>query len=106
VYAIKVNPQDEIDRNTDKMSKQEISQLFSQFIISILSDFNNYVSKSENVNIVEDKVGFRSYPLYLSDEEFVEMIGEIYQTIGKRLENKPSEHRILRKFSTVTTPYK
>ena len=81
VYAIKVNPQDEIDRNTDKMSKQEISELFSQFIISILSDFNNYVSKSENVDIIKDKVGFRSYPLYLSDEEFMEMMGEIHESI-------------------------
>ena len=106
VYAIKVNPQDEIDRNTDKMSKQEISELFSQYIISILSDFNNYVSKSEDVDIIKDKVGFRSYPLYLSDEEFMEMMGEIHESIGKRFKNKPSEHRILRKFSTVTTPYK
>ncbi len=105
VYAIELNPQEEISRNTDKLSKQELSDLFSQFIISLLSDFENYL-KSENINIIEDKVGFRSYPLYLSDEEFIEMMGEIHTSITKRLENRPSANRILRKLSTVTTPYK
>ncbi|KOA20026.1 hypothetical protein CLHOM_15910 [Clostridium homopropionicum DSM 5847] len=90
----------------DKLSKQELSESFCQFIISLLSDFEEYLSKSENVNIIEDKVGFRSYPLYLSDEEFMEMMGEIHTSIRKRLENKPSSNRILRKFSTVNTPYK
>lgn len=106
VYAIKLNPQDEIDRKIDKLSTQELSELFSQFIIGLLSDFDNYLSISENVNIIEDKVGFRSYPLYVSDDEFMEMMGEIHSSIRKRLENKPSDDRILRKFSTLTTPYK
>jgi DNA-binding transcriptional ArsR family regulator len=106
VYKIKSNPTEHINRNPEELTKDELSELFSQFIISLLCDFNNYLYKGEEVNPVEDMIGFRSYPLYLSDEEFVEMLGEISTSIRKRLENKPSKDRILRKLSTVTTPYK
>lgn len=105
VYAIKTNPGDHFDRKPDELTKEEISVVFSQFIIGLLTDFNEYLSKDE-VNVVKDLVGFRSYPLYLTDEEFMEMMGEIRTSIMKRVENKPSEGRILRKLSTVTTPYK
>lgn len=106
VYAIKENPAEHINKNPAALTKDELAELFSHFIIGLLADFDGYLSRGENVNVVEDKLGFRSYPLYLTDEEFMEMMGEIYASIGRRLENRPSESRMLRKFSTVTMPYK
>jgi DNA-binding transcriptional ArsR family regulator len=106
VYAIKSNPADYINKNPAELTKDELSELFSQFVISLLTDFHSYLAGNEKVNPVEDKIGFRSYPLYLSDDEFIEMMNEIRAIIMKRLENKASHNRKLRKFSTVTTPYK
>lgn len=105
VYAIRSTPREYINRNPDEITRDELMEMFLQFIISLLADFNEYLSGGE-INIVKDMIGFRSYPLYLSDEEFMEMMGEIHTSIAKRVENKPSPGRILRKFSTVTTPYK
>lgn len=106
VYAIKSNPSAEIERKTSDLSKEELSGLFSQFIIGLLTDFDSYLSINDKINVIKDKIGFRSYPLYLTDEELVEMMDEIYTSIKMRLENKPTGGRTLRKFSTVMTPYK
>lgn len=106
VYAIKSEPSEWINKNPAELGKEELSELFSQFIVSLLADFDNYLSKTEDINVVEDKIGFRSYAMYLSDEELIEMMREIYESINKRVENKPSGSRVLRKFSTVMTPYK
>ncbi|MBH1941807.1 helix-turn-helix domain-containing protein [Mobilitalea sibirica] len=105
VYAIKENPQEDIDKRVNELSKQEVTELFTQFIISLLSDFEHYMSGKKSINIIEDKAGFRSYPLFLTDDEFMEMMGEIHESIQKRLENKPSSDRKLRKLSTITIPY-
>ncbi len=106
VYAIKTNPLDEINRRMDQLKEQELEELFLQFVISLLSDFEHYLSKNESVDVVRDMVGFRSYPFYLTDDELMEMMGEIHTSIKKRLDNKPADGRILRKLSTVITPYK
>jgi len=106
VYSIKQNPQTEINKKTDTMTKQELSELYTQFMISLLTDFNDYLDKSEVINVREDLVGFRSYSLYVTDEEFIEMMKEMRSIIEKRLINEPDNNRKLRKFSTITTPYK
>lgn len=106
VYAIKVNPSEEINKRVSDLTKEELSALFSQFIISLLSDFDQYLSAEEKIDVVKDMIGFRSYALYLSDAEFIEMTGEINNIIIKRIDNKASNDRSIRKFSTVITSFK
>ena len=106
VYAIKLNPADYINKNPAELTKDELSELFSQFVVSLLTDFHRYLCDNEKVNPVEDKIGFRSYSLFLSDDELMEMMSEIRGIIMKKSENKASADRKLRKLSTVTTPYK
>jgi DNA-binding PadR family transcriptional regulator len=103
VYRIKFNPYEELNRLTEEPNPEQILNLFYNFSMTLLADFQSYISK-ENVNPEKDGVGFRSYPLYLTDGELAEMLAEMREPIIKRIENKPSPERKLRKLSTVITP--
>ncbi|SHI46560.1 Helix-turn-helix domain-containing protein [Clostridium cavendishii DSM 21758] len=103
IYKIKINPIEEIEKLVQEKDSQKIINLFYNFTMTLLAD----VLKDDSRNIENlDKscVGVRSYPIYLSDEEVLELMGEIRMSILKRLNNKATEKRKLRKLSTVLTP--
>lgn len=73
------------------------------FAMTLLMDFNNYIN-SENYNMQEDRVGFRSFPLYLSDAECDVFLNELKASLIKVSDNKPNSERRLRKFSFTIMP--
>jgi DNA-binding transcriptional ArsR family regulator len=103
VFRIKFNPFDEISKTVESQDKEQLLNLFYNFSMNLLSDFQKYVSQ-ENINLLEDGFGFRSYALYLTDEEFKDLIKGIGSAIVKYLNNEPAPERKLRKLSTVITP--
>ncbi len=103
VYAIKENPSQTINDNLEKISKDELSSLFSQFVVSILTDFNSCISEPEIMKSANRVFGFTSNSLLLTDHEFIEMIAEINQIIIQKKNNPFIAGRKLRKFSTIIT---
>ena len=103
VYEIKENPSETINSNLGKITKDELSTLFSQFIVSILTDFNSCISKPEVMNSVNKNIGFTSNSLMLTDEELRIMNTEIHEIIIKNMKNPFASGRTLRKFSTIIT---
>lgn len=103
VYKINIDPFEEIENIAKENNKEKVLNLFYNFMMTLMKDFESY-SKREEINILEDIVGFRSYPVYLTDEEAKEMMLEIRESIFKRVENKKTEDRKLRKLSTVFVP--
>jgi len=103
VYAIKENPSQEINQHLDQVTKEDISQLFTLFMVSLLADVETYLDRVPRFNLVESMIGFQSSSAYLSDQELIELMKEISVAITRRMNNPCTPERTLRKISTVTT---
>ncbi len=103
VYTIKTNPSIELNKDFNKLTKEDLSLLYSQFTIGLLTDFEHSLSKEESVEQLKRKIGFQSSSLLLTDEELVEMMRELGGVIQKRLAYTASEGRFLRKLSHIVT---
>ena len=102
VYALKettVSSQEEFLN----LSKEEHLELFLTFTTSLLGMYENYLNGDE-VDLVKDGVSYKAANLYLSDEEFMELIQGIGALIQKAMLNEPSSERRARNFATIVIP--
>ncbi len=76
---------------------------FTTFLASLLDDFARYLEQ-DTVDLVRDGVGYRQAPLYLTDEEFREVVAEIGAVLGRALTHEPGPGRRRRTFSTIVLP--
>lgn len=104
-YIIKEDPYSKVNEEAIDGSKQVKLDLFYNYMISLLSDFENYMS-GESIDLEKDIVGFRSVPIYLSDEECLDFLKDLSKAFEKVIDNKSNEVRKLRKFSTIIMPVK
>ncbi|MBU1094741.1 MAG: helix-turn-helix domain-containing protein [Firmicutes bacterium] len=103
VYALKNDPLRELKETVRKMTKDGLSELFSQFIISILSDVDAYFKQLNDLKNLDKEFALRYTSLFLSDEEFIDVKNEINELLEKRSSNEASPVRKLRKISTIAT---
>ncbi len=103
VYRLKNNPLLEGNQLFQKGNSEELFNVFYTFVMSLLKDFRVYLD-TENYELENDRVGFRSYPLYLSDEESDEFLEDLKKSLIKIQNNTASNERRLRKFSFVILP--
>lgn len=70
-----------------ELTKEDYMRLFLGFVATQLDEFGRYLESRAQPDMVADGVGFRKYPLELSDAEFVEFsraLGEVLRDfIGK-----------------------
>ncbi|MBG0764656.1 MAG: helix-turn-helix transcriptional regulator [Tissierellales bacterium] len=102
-YKLKYNPNDKIGKVVENSDPKEIYEIFYTFIISQLLDFDNYL-KNKTFNLKEDRTGFRSFPLTLTNEECDEMNKELGQILKKYMNINAKENSRLRKFSITSFP--
>lgn len=103
VYRLKTNPFAEVNKQIKDYSGEELFNMFYTYVMTLLDDFQNYLN-TKDYDLERDQVGFRSYPLYLSDEECDEFFKDLKKSLNKLQENKTVEGRRLRKFSLVMMP--
>jgi len=103
VYSMKSNPSMEINQNLDQLTKADLSQLFSQFVISLLSDMGHFLNNDAPLKMREAPVGFISNSAYLSDQELVKVLSEIREIIQNNMNFPASPERKLRKLTTIHT---
>lgn len=103
VYAIHTNVATQIANDPKAISPTEYLNMFSQYIISILTDFKSYMSHKDAIDQITTSIGFSSASLFLTAEELHELASEIHESINKRLGNEPAPGRKLRKISTIIT---
>jgi len=103
VYGIKANPSQTINANLDRITKDELSTLFSQYLVSIVTDFESCIAKPKVMESIGTNLGFTSNSMLLTDDEFLEMIAEINRIILQKASNPFATGRRLRKFSTIIT---
>ncbi|MEJ2600434.1 MAG: helix-turn-helix domain-containing protein [Anaerolineales bacterium] len=85
-------------------SKDDHMRYFITFIASLLDDFSRYIHQSETVDLLADNVGYRKFPLELSDEELKSLSAEMNAVLAPYLENSPRQDRRRRIFSFVVMP--
>lgn len=104
VLAIKNDPFDQLQEAVESGDSDQLKHIFNTFAISLMMDFNKYVE--EPYDLVDDLVGFRSIPLYLSQEETEVFAKDMRESLAKITENGQNGERQLRKFSYVLMPVK
>ncbi|KAB8127479.1 helix-turn-helix domain-containing protein [Gracilibacillus oryzae] len=105
VYSLAPNTESISPEHFEKLSKEEHLELFTQFISNTILDYGNYLEQG-NINLVEDGISFRQANMYLSDQEFLEMIKELKNVYQKYQQLEPDNDRIKRKFTTIIIPEK
>lgn len=103
VYEINVNPYEKVGEIIEENNKKELLNIFYNFNMSLIGDFQNFL-EDEEVDLMKEIFGFRSYSAYLTDDEAKEMMIEIRECIAKRVDNKNLQGRRLRKLSTIIVP--
>ncbi|MEU6424375.1 helix-turn-helix domain-containing protein [Microbispora sp. NPDC046973] len=82
---------------------EEHRQAFMTFVASLLANFDRYLTR-EDVDLGRDGVGFRQAAMYLSDEEFLDLLRDLREVLGARLANQPAPGRTRRILSTIVMP--
>jgi DNA-binding HxlR family transcriptional regulator len=85
------------------MTVEDHRRAFLTFVAGLLADFDRYLD-GESPDLMRDLVGYRQVALHLSDEELMEMIGELNAVIAPRLELGPGPGRRRRIFTTLLMP--
>ena len=102
VYALKeqsINSQEEFLN----LSKEEHLELFLTFTTQLLGLYENYLNQGDG-DLVRDGAGYRVAMLYLSDEEYMELMKNIGSLIQKATLNEPSPERKAKNIATIIIP--
>lgn len=103
VYALNSNSTERIIGDPKKLTEDDYLNMFSQFIISLLSDFSNYLKQEKSLENIENHIGFSSSSLLLTDAEMQQMFIEISEIFKKNMGNQPANGRKMRKISQIVT---
>ncbi|SCZ80006.1 helix-turn-helix domain-containing protein [Acidaminobacter hydrogenoformans] len=102
-YRVRSQPFEAIEEAVASGDRDAHYELFYTFAMSMLMDFSNYIA-GPNYDLVNDRVGFRSYPIYMTDEVCDDFLKDFSDLLVKYLgPNAKSEGR-LRKFSFALMP--
>lgn len=102
-YKLNKNPFEEMNNAGLNNDLDAASEYFYTFAMTLLGEFMEYAS-NKNANLVDDSVGFRTYPIYVSEEENQEFTRDLGTFLGKYISNEDIPGRKLRKFSFVYMP--
>ncbi|WP_338472401.1 helix-turn-helix domain-containing protein [Niallia sp. XMNu-256] len=102
VYALK-EPDVQSQKDFLKLTKEEHLELFLTFTAQLMSLYENYLNQDE-FDLVKDGVSYTMANLYLSDEEFMELVQGIGMLIQSALKNEPTFERRARNIATIIIP--
>jgi DNA-binding transcriptional ArsR family regulator len=85
------------------MTAEEHQQAFMAFVAGMVSDFDRYLARGD-IDLARDRVGYRMAALWLTDEEFRELVREIGSAVGRKLPNGPADGRTRRLMRTILLP--
>ena len=102
-YGLRKNGFDQIKKDLEESTKEEHFNYFFSFLLSLLGDFEEYLKK-DTLDFKEDGLMYRTASLYLTDDEFKELITEIQKLLLAAFENDPSKDRMRRTFTTIVIP--
>lgn len=102
-YALPEGAANLSGQDVANVTPEEHMRYFVVFITSLLGDFARYLER-DKIDLEGDGVGYRQVGLYLSDEEFQQMVKALNDVIKPLLTNQPRSDRRLHQFSTIIMP--
>ncbi|GLW09900.1 hypothetical protein Misp01_50290 [Microtetraspora sp. NBRC 13810] len=85
------------------MTREDHQRAFTTFVVSLLADFERYLGR-EGADPLSDGVVYRQAAVCLTDDEFMEMIGEIERAVVTRTGDDEANGRTRRVVSLVALP--
>ena len=87
------------------MTAEDHRRGFATFVAALLGDFDRYLDRAgEKPDLAADGVGYRQAGLWLDDEEFAALLGELRSLVQSRMALPEREGRRRRMLSTVVMP--
>ncbi|MGW1676481.1 helix-turn-helix domain-containing protein [Saccharopolyspora sp. NPDC002376] len=87
----------------ETMALEDHRRAFTAFSASLMADFERYLG-SDGANPATDGVAYRQGPVWLTKEEFTELIEELDAAIVARTGNAPAPGRVRHVFSLIAIP--
>jgi hypothetical protein len=91
------------EEDAGRVPPEEHRRAFATFAAGLLADFDRYLDRGD-ADLARDGVGYRQLGLWLTDDEFAELLAELRDVLRARLDNQPAEGRRRRLVSTVFLP--
>lgn len=85
------------------MSLEDHRRAFAAAMAALLADFNAYLDR-EQADPTADSVGYTQIPLWLSQGELAELIGQVREAILAKVDNQPAPDRTLHLLSPILFP--
>jgi len=102
-YKVRLEPFKAIEELVSAGDQNTHYDLFYTFAMSMLVDFSRYIS-TPSYDLVKDRVGFRSYPITMTDETCDEFLKDFSELLIKYLKTSEKPEGRLRKFSFALLP--
>ena len=101
-YALRVENASMGADEAAALPADEHRRLFMTFVAGLLGDFDRYLDRGD-IDLGRDLVAYRQAALHLTDEELVDLIGELGEVVTRRL-SLPTEGRRRRLLTTILVP--
>lgn len=88
-----------------KATREDHMRYFTAFCATLMGKFERYLQQNR-IDLAADGVGYRTVPLWLSDEEFHQLIKDMNEPIRAVADNGPAPGRRQRMFSSIVIPVK
>jgi hypothetical protein len=85
------------------MGTDEHRRAFMTFVAALLADFDRYLSRGE-IDLGRDGVGYRQAAMYLTDDEFADLLRDLVAVLAPRIAQQPAAGRTRRLLSTIVMP--
>lgn len=103
VYGLADDLSSRILKDPNDMTKDDYINLFTQFVLSLLTDFSTYFEQEDAIKQAIYSIGFSTSSMLLTDEEVIELSKDLSEVLIKRLNHKAAKGRKMRKLSTIMT---
>lgn len=104
IYALNGQYGDMSPERLAELGTADHQRYFATFVASLLDDFSRYSKGADHLDLFADGVGYRKFPIELSEEEFAAMSAAVNAAMRPYLQNKPAPGRIRRIFATIVLP--
>jgi hypothetical protein len=85
------------------LTTEEHRRAFTTFVAGLLADFDRYLARGD-VDLARDGVGYRQAAVWVTDEEFAELVTDLRGVLAARMGNQPGGARRRRLVSSVHLP--